>query len=326
MNVFMKNGFRVAGLAILLGIVLSGIAFTMDNSVFDNWENFNITFGNNNLNSGSWTDRINFGSSDREDKGSFSIGDKKEENPALSTEELKDIKSLSLDISIGTVTIKEGNSFDIEVEGVPGDEIIHTVKDGVWDISDNGEKSDNDSEISIFGIRLANSGSHPFKTANIRLTIPEDFTFDDLDIILGAGTIKTDKLTAENVDIEVGTGSLRIKSLLALEESSYSIDTGELIIDELNAHDANINCGVGNLSASGSVTGDSYVTCGIGNVDLNIDGNEEDYNYHVDCGIGTVIINNNSYSGVNSKTWKNNNAENSFTLNCGIGKISLKIH
>mgnify|MGYP001585048665 CR=1 FL=1 len=49
-------------------------------------------------------------------------------------------------------------------------------------------------------------------------------------------------------------------------------------------------------------------------------------NYSVDGGIGSVIINNNRYNGVNSKTKINEGAENSFTLDHGIGMIILKIN
>ncbi|MGB8454636.1 MAG: DUF4097 family beta strand repeat-containing protein [Anaerocolumna sp.] len=314
MNAFIKNSLKIAGVSILLGLMLAVVAFSMDNTVFDNWENFNISMGDNNIHPGFWSDRADSKAWEEDDSFSGNEGS------------FEDIKSLSLDISYGTVTIKEGDSFGIDVENIPEDELNSTVKDGVWEINDNTDNAGNDSKITIFGINIINNNSHPFKAADIKLTVPEDFVFENLDIILDAGTIKADSLISDKADIDVGAGSLRINELTAREKSSYSIDTGELIIDELNANDAKINCGVGNLTASGIITGDSYVTNGIGNVELDIDGDEADYNYSVDCGIGTVIINDNSYSGVNSKTKKNNNAENSFTLDCGIGKIALKIN
>lgn len=342
MNAFIKNCLRIAGISILLGLVLGAIGFSMDNTVFDNWEDFNVTIGNNNYHSdkglitkdsGEWDndswDRNgeSDSSSDVEQKDDLDSDDLDLENvDSDNSENYEDIKSLSMDISYGTVNIKEGDSFDIEVENLQKDEIQNTIEDGVWIISDNNDDSGYTNEISIFGIKITNSSiNNPFHPGTIELTVPKDFDFENLEISLGAGTIKADKLTSENANIDVGAGSLRIKELSAVKESSYSIDTGNLVIDYLTAHNANINCGVGNLTASGNITGDSYITCGIGNVDLNITGKEDDYNYSIDCGIGTVIINGNSYSGVNSRTKRNNNAENSFTLDCGIGKIALKI-
>lgn len=320
MNAFIKNCLKIAGISIFLGLLLVIISFSMDNTVFDNWENFNITLGNNNNHSGRWTDPDNpeeWDDWDNEEEWN-------KEEASVTSDSFKDVKSLLLDISYGTVEIKKGDSFNIHADNIGSDEYYSTIEDGVWKIGDNRENSNN--EISVFGIKISDSAVHPFNVANIELTIPEDFVFENLDIILNAGTIKAERLAAENADIDVGAGSLHMEELSAENKSSYSIDTGELAIENLTAHNANINCGVGNVNASGIITGDSMVTCGIGNVSLDIEGNENDYNYNIDCGIGTVIINSNSYSGVNSKTKANNNAKNSFDLDCGIGKIALKIH
>ncbi len=337
MNVFIKNCLKIAGVSILLGLLLGIIGFGMDNTIFNNWENFNITIGDNNIRSGFRSD-WNDSRTGNDDAGNFAGNsgntngaDGKDKDDLVSgnlvSGNFNDVKSLSMDISYGTVNIMEGESFNIEVENGQSEEFESTINEGVWEIKDNSDyfnNSDNYSDITVFGIRIS-TNSHPFKPAALIVTVPEGFVFEDLVIELGAGAIRADRLTSQNAEIEVGAGSLRIKELVAEKESSYSIDTGELIIDDLTARNVQMDCGVGNLTASGSITGDSYVNCGIGNVDLDIAGKEEDYNYSVDCEIGTVIINNNSYSGINSKTEKNNNAENSFTLNCGIGKIGLKI-
>ena len=343
MNAFIKNCLKIAGISILLGLFLILISFSMDNTIFSNWENFNITFGNNNYHSGRWSD------SDKEDWDDWDKNDwnnkevEEDKNELISdnaeskrtygetgirasgnTNNLKDVKSLALDISYGTVSITEGDHFGIQVYNIGSDDYYSTVKEGVWKIEDNVE--DNKSEFSIFGVRISDSVNHPFRAPNIELTIPEDFVFENLDIILNTGTIKAERLSSKNADINVGAGSLHIKELSASEKSSYSIDTGQLVIEDINAQDANINCGVGNLTAAGIIKGENLITCGIGNVSLDLNGNEADYNYNVDCGIGTVIINDNSYSGVNSKHKTNNNAKNSFDLDCGIGRIALEIH
>ncbi|WMJ88745.1 DUF4097 family beta strand repeat-containing protein [Anaerocolumna sp. MB42-C2] len=342
MNAFIKNCLKIAGISILLGLFLILISFSMDNTIFSNWENFNIPFGNNNYHSGRWSN------SDKEDRDDWDKNDwsnkeaEEDKNELISdnteskgtegntgirssgnTNNLRDVKSLALDISYGTVSIKEGEHFDIQVDNIGSNDYYSTVNEGVWKIGDN--RDDNRSEFSIFGVEISDSVNHPFRAANIELTIPEDFVFENLDIILNAGTIKAERLSSKNADIDVGAGSLHIEELSASEKSSYSIDTGQLVIENISAQDANINCGVGNLTAAGVINGDSLVTCGIGNVSLAINGNENDYNYNVDCGIGTVIINDNSYSGVNSKHKTNNNAKNSFDLDCGIGKIALEI-
>jgi hypothetical protein len=311
----------------LTGVILVAVAFGMDNQLFYNWEDFNFSIGDNIFRASYWENRNNSHNDDSNGNDDNRLTDQKSQNTLNDSDEIKDIKSIFLDISYGTVTVKEGDYFDIKIDNDLNN-IQENVSNGVWEISDTADTTDaigNVSNVSIFGFKIT-KGANPFHTADIELTIPEDYTFENLDIVLGAGSIKADNLTADSANIDVGAGSLRIKSLTVKSKSTYTLDTGELIINDLTARDANINCGVGNLKASGIINGDSSVTCGIGNVELDIDGEEEDYNYIVDCGIGTVIINNNSYSGVNARTRKNNDADDSFKLNCGIGKISLKIN
>lgn len=94
----------------------------------------------------------------------------------------------------------------------------------------------------------------------------------------------------------------------------------------MDAKDITAECGIGDLRITGEIIGNNTIKNDIGDVNISVDGKEEDYNYQVDCEIGTVNINNNRYSGVSSQTKNNTGAENSFNVECGIGKVSLKIN
>jgi len=316
MNAFKRNCLKIAGFSILIGIILAGIGFSMDNSILSHM-NINYDFSERNRDAKSAdVDHVTV----LNENGNYDF-----------SESYKDVESIDLDISYGTVTIKEGDSFHIEATNMPEDRLNSTIEDGVWLVSDNyiNNEDKNDNELTIFGFDIPlgtwTTGTSVDST-NIVLTIPKDFVAENLKIKIDAGTMKADNLTAEEADIHVSAGYCRMNNLTVENESFFSVNAGELNIDNINANNVNMECGVGNLVATGIISGDSYVKNDIGNIDLNMNGREENYNYSVDCGIGTVIINENRYSGVNSKTTKNDDAENSFTLDCGIGKITLKIN
>lgn len=366
MNTFLKNCLKLAGLAILLGFVLAVIGFGMDNSVF---REDNFQFGPINIKS---NDRMEDITGDlAKDSGSIEYYDNTKANQASSnysnnTEVTQansdlaltidkdqtiysgtynDVKSIDLDISYGSIIIKEGDTYSIQAIDISEEHFNSRVKNnGEWVIDYKKknnivdfERYDGESNysnnyshtISILGFEInvgGNNSNTIFNSPEFIITIPSNFETDKLNIRLGAGTLKVkDMLKTRDAMIDIGAGSGRISNILVTNKSSFTVGTGELVIDYIESKDVKIDCGVGNLEASGKITGDSSVTCGIGNVDLEVEGDETNYNYSVDCGIGTVIINNNRYSGVNSKTTKYDGANNSFTLDCGIGKISLKI-
>jgi hypothetical protein len=365
MNAFLKNCLKVAGLAILLGFILAIAGFGMDNSVFreDNFHFGPISIksndakveltdftkdnglieDNNNIDGNQTSREYNESIEATEANGDLTFTIDKDQTVYSGT--FIDVKSIDLDISYGSITIQEGNNFSIQAIDISDEHFDSKVKNnGEWvieykknynlvDFDDyNGDSnySNNYShKISILGVEInvgGNNSNTIFNSPEFIITIPSDFEAEELNIRLGAGTLKVkDELKASDAMIDIGAGSGRISNIIATNKSSFTVGTGELVIDYIESKDVIIDCGVGNLEASGKITGDSSVTCGIGNVDLKIEGDETNYNYSVDCGIGTVIINNNRYSGVNSKNTKYDGANNRFTLDCGIGKISLKI-
>lgn len=358
MKAFIKNCLKIAGIFIVLGILLIAAGYSMDDSVFNNGGSFNFSlFDDDDLKA------LNFWDSD---ENNVSIQDKErldgsieqnadEENHAEVFNEEDDkvpgrnvvseagadetaadeaaglnynnIKSLYLDITYGTLIIKSGDHFDIQIENIDESDIENKIEDGVWIIKDY--KGENNSDVSLLGFHLTvNDNAATFsvnKAANIEITVPENQDFENIDIKLDAGSINADRLYSKNAYIDVGAGKCEIDELQVSGDSSYSVGTGELVMENIDVNNADFDCGVGHLSASGIISGDNYVTCGIGNVNLDIDGDFEDYNYKVNCGVGSVTINNDTYSGVNSQSTKNEGADNNFSLECGIGKISLSI-
>ena len=52
-------------------------------------------------------------------------------------------------------------------------------------------------------------------------------------------------------------------------------------------------------------------------------GKESDYNYTLDCGIGSLELNGKSYSGLGREQNIDNQASKKIAMECGIGEIEL---
>ncbi len=73
------------------------------------------------------------------------------------------------------------------------------------------------------------------------------------------------------------------------------------------------------------ITGNSDIKSGIGSIKLDLIGNIDDYGISVDCGIGSVIINGDKYSGIGVNKKNTIGAKNDFRIECGTGDIEINI-
>lgn len=342
MRVFLKNLFRIAGGAIALGIVLLIVALGMDNRVYTKWHRVDLSLGN------GWI----IWNGDGYDEEAAPTADNVKETEG-STESMypvsyQNVKSLDFHMFAGKLYIKEGKEFSLDINEEGNKRISSEVKDGIWTLREKsgGQKTaDGENNITIFGIDI--NLSNPVRNKDLTevyVTIPKGFTADKLALSVDAGTITADSLAANTGSITVGAGTCKINELNVKDSSSYKVDAGMLEIDNgtINngtmscaagrigiddgvIHNGNISCMAGSIDINGSITGDSQISASVGAINLKLDGKEEDYNYTIDCNLGTLMLNGTRYSGINKHITQKNSAPNTMTLNCDVGSISMNI-
>ena len=59
-----------------------------------------------------------------------------------------------------------------------------------------------------------------------------------------------------------------------------------------------MECGSGQIRATGTIQNEGDIECGIGEIVLNLSGKATDYNCNIECGIGEVQIGGRSFSGI----------------------------
>lgn len=123
------------------------------------------------------------------------------------------------------------------------------------------------------------------QNGSIRVTIPSNMSFQEVDLDIGAGQANVTGLIADEVNIEVGAGKASIKQLDAREISAET---------------------------------------GAGEIVLEVVGKKEDYSYNLECGIGELKVGDTSYSGLGSEQKiQNSGAKRFLDAECGVGKIQI---
>lgn len=137
----------------------------------------------------------------------------------------------------------------------------------------------------------------------ITVTLPEGQALEEIDLLLKAGELTADRLSAEKLTVETGAGRVSIQDFSAAE--------------------ARLVCTAGSLSGKGDATEQIEVACSVGEVNLTLKGSKQDYDYELECGIGEVNCGHDRYSGIGRVVHLDHQAAKRIKVSCGIGQIKL---
>lgn len=145
---------------------------------------------------------------------------------------------------------------------------------------------------------------------------------DEIDLEVGAGNVTVEGMKARTVRTDVGAGSANIGGIHA-DEADITAGVGSISVKGANVRDIAFEVGMGNIDFEGAIAGDADIDCGMGNIDMALDGREADYNYNLDCTMGTVRIGDDKYSGLSSERFINNGSSRQFDVDCSMGNINI---
>ena len=219
---------------------------------------------------------------------SRSHGQNKDSNSGDSSEYTYDsaIRRLELDVHYASVTIGTSEDDHISVKARnAGKYFKESVEDGDM-------------------LVLEDERPKGKATLELEILLP-DRVLEEMELDLGAAELTADRLQARQFSLDIGAGVGTIQSLLTSEDASLDIDVGELTIGYFDGSDLELDCDTGQLS-------------------ITVAGEEQDYNYDLECGIGSIDIGGSSYSGLSSSHSVDNGAARTISADCGMGAISLR--
>ena len=130
-----------------------------------------------------------------------------------------------------------------------------------------------------------NMGVHNTEGRKLEIILPENTSFEEVSLEIGASKAGISDIVTNHFELEVGAGEASIENLS---------------VQELE------------------------VEAGVGKVDIEIAGAEKDYNYDLECGIGKIIVGENSWNGIGAKQRiTNEGAKKQMHIKCGVGEVNV---
>lgn len=132
-------------------------------------------------------------------------------------------------------------------------------------------------------------GVHP-EGVRVILTVPRDFSFNQVTISAGAGIVEIDTLLAERLSLELGAGEVSIGKLVADTSAKINGGAGELNIGGGELANLDLNISVGEATLEIRLTGDCTIDHGVGELNLTLIGTADDYRISLEKGVGKATL------------------------------------
>ena len=229
----------------------------------------------------------------------------------FAAEDEKNITGAVFELAVGEVEIRSGDTMELVVTDMFEGAISAYVEDGIWYIKDS----------------LLGSGSvHSDYSPDIVITIPENASFEQMNIYLAAGRMDADWLTAQELRLEVDAGSLKVFHLTAEDMLTVENGAGEIKLYDVTASNLTVNQGVGAIDITGAITGRNTIKGGIGEINLSLTNRERvDFNYRVTGGLGEVEIGDMVIHGDYTNLSFDRDSSDYFEVDCGIGRVEIDV-
>ena len=141
-----------------------------------------------------------------------------------------------------------------------------------------------DDVLYVKTIHAATDWKH-YNDSEIVLYVPEGYSFEKVDVNLGAGLLELVDIAATEMNLEVGAG--------------------QILAEHIQTQNINAKCSMGAL-------------------ELKLTGAAEEFNYMVEAAMGNVTIDGESYSGLAQDKVIENHAGKNMNVECSMGDIQVE--
>lgn len=195
---------------------------------------------------------------------------------------------LEIDLCYDELILEENESDTITVE---------VINDTYGDVSVREEGS---------SLEIVSTRKQKESKRTVKVSYPKETTFREAEISMDAGVLDLrSNFAANSLDIAIGAGEFKNSGSITAMEADLEVGTGTMELTGLDARE---------------ISGE----CGMGTMDLEVSGQKSDYSYTLECGIGSIQIDGDEYSGLaQEKQIDNPGASRYIDLECGIGTINV---
>lgn len=211
-----------------------------------------------------------------------------------------DAKVLDIDIKGTNIVIKTGDVFKVET-------------------SNKYIKCKQDKDMISITEREHNWFSSNKNKSTLIVYVPEDMILDGTSINSGAGKVEIETLSTKVLNLDLGAGKVSINHLNVLNNTEIDGGAGELVINNSNLNNLDLDMGIGKFTLTGKLSGTTEIDHGVGAMELKLLGNKDDYQIHLDKGLGSVTVDGNKIKDDETI----GNGINKMNIEGGIGSIDI---
>lgn len=135
------------------------------------------------------------------------------------------------------------------------------------------------------------------------IEVPASVRMENITLHAGAANVMADGLYAKKMELKIGAADCDIRNA----------DVDNLVAE----------VGAGDLEVEGTCNRDVDLKCGAGEMDLDLCGNEKDFNYSLKCGAGEIEIADQEYGGLAVAREIDNGSSKTVEIVCGAGDVSI---
>lgn len=128
----------------------------------------------------------------------------------------------------------------------------------------------------------------------LKLYLPKKL-LNDVYIEVGVGNVTLEQLSAANAELNCGVGELTAGALSG-EDIDLHLGIGTLNADLIAADECSIESGTGNIAIGKFDGADLDLNCGIGDASVTAVGKPTQYNYELNCTAGEIRLNRQLYT------------------------------
>ena len=85
-----------------------------------------------------------------------------------------------------------------------------------------------------------------------------------------------------------------------------------------------LNPDMGLIEALGKTLGDADLESGVGEIIFTAIGNETDYNYDLNCDIGSIVCGEREFTEIGSEYQIENQSDKTMSIECGVGEVNVQ--
>lgn len=245
------------------------------------------------------------------------------------------LRNLELEVGACRMYIKETEDPDVSIaiSGECEDHYQYRIKEG-----NTLQLVHEDMDYNRFGEWNVD---HPRGNTRVYLYLPKDAVLDDISIDFGAGKLDAGYLKAKEIEIAAGAGNCSFEGLEASDSIELSMGAGKITTDalvtkeakldiaagDLHVNDAKVSqrtevvVSMGNAKLKGTFAGELTADCSMGSLNVTMEGAEEDYNYDIDSGMGSVKIGSKRYGNLGSEYEIDNGSSSTIDITCAMGTV-----